>query len=105
MPGRSRGKRTGGELQELEVASTKGRRKAPVRRSRGARLDAELKRSRNESLLRRLRFRMLDEAEFPNGKGWWEWLRASKQSAVAIHCNWVKCRDLYIFFLEFWNNI
>ena len=49
MPGRSRGKRTGGELQELEVASTKGRRKAPVRRSRGARLDAELKRSRNEN--------------------------------------------------------
>ena len=46
VPGRSAGKRTGGELGGLEVASTLGRRKAPVRRSRGARLDSELKRSR-----------------------------------------------------------
>jgi hypothetical protein len=49
VPGRSAGKRTGGELGGLEVASTLGRRKAPVRRSRGARLDSELKRSRNEN--------------------------------------------------------
>mmetsp|Transcript_33621 Transcript_33621/g.39521 ORF Transcript_33621/g.39521 Transcript_33621/m.39521 type:complete len:2664 (+) Transcript_33621:57-8048(+) len=48
IPGRAKGKRTGGELAGLTVASTMGRRKAPVRRSRGARLDEELIRSRKE---------------------------------------------------------
>lgn len=43
-----KGKRTGGELSGMTVASTMGRRKAPVRRSRGARLDEELTRARNE---------------------------------------------------------
>jgi hypothetical protein len=48
IPGRAKGTRTGGELSGMTVASTMGRRKAPVRRSRGARLDEELVRARKE---------------------------------------------------------
>ena len=47
--GRARGQRSGGELGPITVASTQGRRKAPVRRAKGARLDEELGRKRSET--------------------------------------------------------